>query len=218
MAMAQFSCPRCDVELVRERRASDEFDLHRCDRCRGLWVDGEDIVWIYPALRYHGDRIGELLAKGARRDTSVARCPRGHDGTLEFPFFDLWLDLCESCHGLWLDGGEVDFVQRAARDEDGLPNVVRHGGAYREDRSIETQMVSCSACRRDVHPRRTYLSADGAICDSCIDIDRMSRELEEDTPLAKLKRAPGKLLRFLGDLLDRDGRRLARGGFTNWNL
>lgn len=214
--MVQFSCPRCDVELVRERHASDELDLHGCDRCKGLWIEGADIVWLYPALRYHGGRIGELLEKGARRDTAIARCPHGHDRTLEFPFFDVWLDLCESCHGLWLDGSEVDFVQRAAKEEDGLPKIVRQG--YREDRRAEIEMVSCSACRRDVHPRRTYLSAEGAICDSCVDIDRMSHELEEDTPLAKLKRAPRTVLRFLGDLLDRDGRRHARAGFTNWNL
>jgi Zn-finger nucleic acid-binding protein len=180
-----------------------------------MWVDGEDIVWLYPALRHHGARIGELLERGARRETALARCPHGHERMLEFPFFDLWLDLCESCHGLWIDGDELDFVQQAAKEEDGLPKV---GGAYRDDRRVATQLVCCSACQREVHPRRTYLSAEGVICDSCVEIDHMSRELGEDTPLAKLKRAPGRVLRFLGDLLDRDGKRLARGGFTNWNL
>jgi hypothetical protein len=30
--------------------------------------------------------------------------------------------------------------------------------------------------------------------------------------------SPARLLRFFGDLLDADGKRLRRGGFTSWNL
>jgi hypothetical protein len=69
-----------------------------------------------------------------------------------------------------------------------------------------------------VHPRRTYLTADGAVCDACVEIDEISAQMEEATPIARLKRAPGKLLRFFGMLLDADGKRLRGGGFTNQTL
>jgi Zn-finger nucleic acid-binding protein len=214
--MSDFNCPRCDVALLTERHPSDELDLHRCNRCGGVWVDGADVGWVYPALRHHGARVEELLRRGARRETSIPRCPRGHHDAIEFPFFDLWLDLCESCHGLWLDGSEVTFASRAAREQDGLPEAALGDTPYRvAHEAPTTPRIRCSACEREVHPRRTYLTADGAVCDDCVELEELSEQMADDASLARLKRAPARLLRFLGGLLDADGKRLRRGGFTN---
>jgi len=189
--------------------------VHRCDRCHGHWIDGKDVGWLYPALRHHGTRIVELLKLGARRESSFERCPRGHDDAIEFPFFDLWLDICESCHGLWIDGAETSFVERAATDSDGLPKLSERDGPYRTQKPTETR-VSCGVCRNTVHPRRTYLTADGAVCDNCVEIEGMSTQLDDGSALSQLKRAPGKLLRFFGALLDSDGKRVKRSGFSNF--
>ncbi|MCA9621415.1 MAG: zf-TFIIB domain-containing protein, partial [Myxococcales bacterium] len=174
-------CPRCDIALTTERHPSEEVELHRCIDCHGVWVDGDDIAWVAPGLRRHGARITELLAKGARRETSMPACPRGHGDAIEFPFFDLWLDLCETCHGVWLDGAEVAFVERAGQEADGLPEVARHGGAYREQEAVASETVTCVACGEAVHPRRTYLTGDGAVCDTCVEVRKMSEEMEGDT-------------------------------------
>jgi len=189
--------------------------MHRCDHCQGLWIDGEDLVWVFPALAHHGRRIGELLARGARRETSVARCALGHEDALEFPFFDLWLDLCERCHGLWLDGTEVSFVERVAQESDGLPDLRKRGTAYRASEA-SPERVECQACHEQVHPRRTYLSAEGAICDACVEIERMADALEDERAENELKRAPRRLLRLLGDMLDERGKALKKSGFLNW--
>ncbi|MEZ4445007.1 MAG: zf-TFIIB domain-containing protein [Polyangiaceae bacterium] len=211
-------CPRCDIALTTERHPSEEVELHRCIDCHGVWVDGDDIAWVAPGLRRHGARITELLAKGARRETSMPACPRGHGDAIEFPFFDLWLDLCETCHGVWLDGAEVAFVERAGQEADGLPEVARHGGAYREQEAVASETVTCVACGEAVHPRRTYLTGDGTVCDTCVEVRKMSEEMEGDTLGARLMKGPRRFLRFVGELLDRDGKRLRRGGFTNQSL
>jgi len=174
-----------------------------------------DVHWVAPALSRHRSRVSELLACGARRGTGISRCARGHETTLEFPFFDLWLDLCETCHGLWLDGDEERFVQRAGATDTGLePAPI--DGAYRSRASGDR--ATCHQCERCVHPRRTYLSAEGPICDDCAEVGDMAQQLEDDRLANKVKRAPKRLLEMMGELLDRDGRRLRRGGFTNWNL
>jgi Zn-finger nucleic acid-binding protein len=199
-------CPRCGISLERRRDASDEVDVHACTRCGGWWVNGVDVVWLYPALKSHGRRIHELVERGARRDTSIDRCPYGHRDALEFPFFDVSLDLCETCHGLWLDGDEIRFVGKTAIESDGLPS----------DDETMNERVDCVLCKKSVHPRRTLVTADGAVCDGCAELEASGERLEAAQPMNKLRRAPGKLLQVIGKVLDADGKRLKRSGFTTW--
>ena len=214
--MIDMHCPRCRTALTVEPRAGGDAEAHRCMRCYGIWLDGCDVGWIAPALKRHGARVEELLERGARRGTGIGACPRGHGVTLEFPFFDLWLDLCESCHGLWLDGDETRFVENAGREELGLAETA--GSPHRGQNQVGSERVACTVCAKSVHPRRTFLSADGTVCDDCVEIQNMADELDDDRIGSRLRRAPGKLLRLFGKLLDADGKRLRRGGFTNWNL
>lgn len=205
------SCPRCDVAL---EPPPDDFSTRdvsrRCHRCHGAWVDGDVVGVAHPALREHGRRVADLLTLGARE--REAKCPRCARIMLEFPFFDLWLDLCEGCHGLWIDGDERAFVSKAAAVEDGLPERPAEAG-YRAHAQpeVEVERVTCTGCSQRVHPRRTLLTADGAVCDHCVEIDAMSRTLRDDTPAERLARLPSTLLRWFGTLLDLDGKLRQRG-------
>jgi Zn-finger nucleic acid-binding protein len=184
----------------------DDFETRevaqRCHRCLGAWVDGDRVGVAFPALRQHGQRIRELSEVGAREEG--VRCPRCREAMLEFPFFDLWLDICETCHGMWLDGDERRFVEQAAQHEDGLPE--RAAGGYRGRRREREERVTCIGCSADVHPRRTLLTGDGPVCDHCVEVERMSAVLGETSPGEKVARAPGRLLGWLSRLLDASGR------------
>ena len=203
-------CPRCRIALTTP---PDDFSTrevaHRCARCHGQWIAGHHVGVVFPALAAHGKRLAELIELGAREGTE---CPSCRDAMLEFPFFDLWLDLCERCHGLWLDGDEAAFVEKSARDEDGLPERTNPGG-YRANAQAEprTRLVTCIECEKDVHPRRTILSGDGPICDSCVEIEAMSESLRASSGLKSLAREPGRLLKVLARMLDLKGKLLQRG-------
>ena len=155
--MPLLDCPRCH-QLLRDPTdvgPPEAVAGHHCDSCDGVWLPGDRLAVVYPALKDHGDRISELLDKGARRGT-VVTCPSCGADTLEFPFFDLWLDLCERCHGVWIDGEETHFVKKHARRDDGVP-----GSAATDAR------VTC-ACGASIHPRRTLMTAEGPLCDDCV--------------------------------------------------
>ena len=209
--MRELACPRCLValEAPSELLMSEDLD-HTCPQCHGAWVEGSHVGLAYPALRRHATRIAELLSYGAKEEDTL--CPHCRTEMLEFPFFDLQLDLCEHCHGMWVDGHEAKFVKAAASDADGLP-VQRPTTGYRANAAptVETERVRCTECAKEVHPRRTLLTADGAVCDHCVEIDRMSDQLHAEHPWRVLASTPGKLLSLLSKLLDADGKFKQRG-------
>ena len=107
---ASLSCPRCDVMLDRFVRAAAPGErgvvADMCERCGGTWLDGEEVGPVYPALARLAERQADLHA-AARSSGGIGKCPRCRGVALEFPFFDLWLDHCARCHGLWIDGNEL---------------------------------------------------------------------------------------------------------------
>jgi Zn-finger nucleic acid-binding protein len=183
---------------------------HSCHQCEGMWVEGNRVGVAYPALRHHAKRIVELIELGAIEHG--ATCPRCDVSMIQFPFFDLWLDLCDSCHGMWVDGYETRFVGKTAAHEDGLP---RKGGAtgYRDNAAAQasTAFVKCTDCLEDVHPRRTMLTAVGPVCDHCVEVDDMARELQDESGLRSLADKPRRLLSWLTKVLDAKGRLIQRG-------
>ena len=196
-------CPRCDIAL--EPKSVRETTLHVCGGCEGVWVDGDRVAGLYPALRHHAKRIDELLDAGARFGHGIVHCPRCKNESLEFPFFDLWLDLCEQCHGVWLDGDEVGFVGRVPGEERGLPPREIAKG-YRDEQAL-VQQVSCRECGNEVHPRRTVLTGEGPVCDHCVEVERMAAELERTSGSRGLLAKVVRPFQLLLELLDHSGRK-----------
>lgn len=197
-------CPRCRVEL-----GAQEQGRLCCPDCAGAWVDGTQVADAYPALRHHARRIDELLDAGARRGRGIEICPDCGARSVEFPFLHVWLDLCPQCYGIWLDGPEVAVVSAAADDVDGLPDPAQLAGGYRAA-APSTCRLQCVACHRDVHPTRTFITADGVLCDDCVDLQERSEALQDAPILRRARTIVGKLFGGLWGALDADGRRVGR--------
>jgi Zn-finger nucleic acid-binding protein len=172
---APLSCPRCAAPLERFLRSAAPGEssviADMCDHCGGMWLDGDEVVVVYPALAHLAERHDDLHA-AKRAAGGIGACPRCRGVALEFPFFDLWLDHCARCHGLWIDGDEL-LALAATRDrEDGLPPPApapEESGGYRTQ-AVSAALrgeVACSRCQATLALADTVLTRRGPMCATC---------------------------------------------------
>ena len=109
-------CVKCEGQLVTVR--VDGIDVDQCDRCAGIWFDAHELSRV---LRRRGaaaalaGRVKPAAGSG-EHDERRGRCPRckgeGYLVRLALPRATIHVDSCAICGGKWLDGGEIDLLQR----------------------------------------------------------------------------------------------------------
>ena len=105
-------CPCCAVdELI-----SQDFygqDVESCLNCNGLWFEREELNKALSAADNDDDnvklenRYGEHLGGS---DKHCHDCDNGLDKYHLMPGFEIEIDACSECHGVWLDNDELDKV------------------------------------------------------------------------------------------------------------
>jgi Zn-finger nucleic acid-binding protein len=100
-------------EMVRGINASIEMDI--CTKCGGSWFDKDELAKI--------DKITEPVAFEFRRlpkqqeQMETLKCPHCNPDQLLLKAVHprdvkVILDFCPGCHGIWLDRGELNAIQR----------------------------------------------------------------------------------------------------------
>jgi uncharacterized protein len=106
-------CPRCKTEL-RQTDCGEvglvAVDL--CPGCRGMWVDEGELDVLDDSVSSNAELLDYQKVEGVEE---LLDCPRCSDERL-LPMTppeakELVIDRCESCHGFWLDEGELDKVR-----------------------------------------------------------------------------------------------------------
>lgn len=106
-------CPKCGTAL--ESKTLGTIPVDQCPSCQGIWFDEKELQSVL--TRSHD------LHRGLHRSTGEpslnqkrGTCPRDKSGMLR-AFSStgerVVLDMCPDCHGLWLDGGELDRLIKA---------------------------------------------------------------------------------------------------------
>lgn len=105
-------CVKCEGELVRVR--VDDVDVDQCDRCGGIWFDAHEMERVIRT-----GHVEALAGRGSPRPEDDARrghCPRcrgeGYLVQIATPDARFHVDTCAICGGKWLDGGEIDALDR----------------------------------------------------------------------------------------------------------
>lgn len=139
-----------------------------CLACGGLWLDGGEVALAYPALAVLGERRADVMAVGDA-STSIGACPRCAMPSLEVPFFDVSLDVCTTCFGVWIDGDELEALSRTMDRGDGLPVPDEIVGGYRTAAVgvMTKQLAKCALCDKQVPLRSTRSTPRGAVCEAC---------------------------------------------------
>jgi len=110
-------CPICALALAPKTYADQTVDV--CEICRGIWCDSGELGTLVNAL-ISADKVptgGSPSAAEARQhedhDRQTKPCPRCAQMTESFNFAydsNIFLNRCNACNGIWLDGGELRSV------------------------------------------------------------------------------------------------------------
>jgi Zn-finger nucleic acid-binding protein len=158
------ACPRCNVQLVA-REVDETVTVDECATCKGVWIDGPELMTACRTLAHLPDRRGEVELTG-RQGAGIAKCPRCESIPYEIRIIGEDVDFCTRCAGAWIDGG-------AEREAVGLTlerkRRVGKGGAYREvvDQSVSIDAIKCASCSERIPFKTTFATEEGFICNVC---------------------------------------------------
>ncbi len=109
-------CLNCGAEMANNRIATARepiaYDL--CESCGALWLDAGELDKM--AFRVEGSIEASSYEPLAQPETDPKPCPRCDNAHLYRVHFldatDIVLRRCRSCGGFWLDGGQLDALDR----------------------------------------------------------------------------------------------------------
>ena len=109
-------CPKCQ-HPAEDFQTSAGVTVNFCQGCKGLWFDeGEFARYCQTA-----SDLAHLTSRLQEAHPTSFTCPRCvHSLLCELPYQQggaLLIDWCPTCHGVWLDAGELQKIQRLALDE-----------------------------------------------------------------------------------------------------
>ncbi|MBC7880063.1 MAG: zf-TFIIB domain-containing protein [Anaerolineae bacterium] len=105
-------CPRCTIYDLKTVKIED-LEVDQCEECLGIWCDIGEMKALVEQTN-----LGDLKITGkpgGLRTIVPLSCPR--DGkTLvmikDLKAADIEIDICPTCAGRWLDGGELDRLRQ----------------------------------------------------------------------------------------------------------
>jgi Zn-finger nucleic acid-binding protein len=109
-------CLSCGTEMmnydVKTRHGEISYDT--CEKCGSLWLDAGELDKM--AFQVEGSIEYCSQEKDDRLDPKAMKCPRcdnsdlGRVRFLGYP--DIILHRCDNCGGFWLDGGELNIIDK----------------------------------------------------------------------------------------------------------
>jgi|SRR6185503_6347554 len=117
---ANLACVKCTSILDRASFEGLEVDL--CPRCGGLWLDRGEITRASRLPESEIARLRGLLVESGGPpplpSTHLRPCPACNGSLSEVLLGNVHVDYCSSCHGIFLDRGELEQALAAVRVHD----------------------------------------------------------------------------------------------------
>lgn len=114
------ACVKCTSVLDRATFEGLEVDL--CPRCGGLWLDRGEITRAARLPESEIARLRGLLVESSGPpplpSTHLVPCPACNGNLAEVLLGNVHVDYCSSCHGIFLDRGELEQALTAVRARD----------------------------------------------------------------------------------------------------
>ncbi len=102
-------CPKCMVIMKQKhiKQEGPELLVDHCDECQSYWFDRGEIKKIIRDPQYHK----YMITHDGMEKWERFPCPRC-GGHLSMKFvFNIEVDECDECGGVWLDGGELSALK-----------------------------------------------------------------------------------------------------------
>jgi len=100
-------CPKCQDRLVEKTIRKTGVRVDTCPACHGMWFECGELQ--ATLLTVEGDIVPSADARATPRQCpacGIAMTAFSYSGT------DVTVDLCEQCHGVWLDVGELRMLEK----------------------------------------------------------------------------------------------------------
>ncbi|MFZ0819750.1 MAG: zf-TFIIB domain-containing protein [Candidatus Acidiferrales bacterium] len=110
------NCLNCGTEMTNNEVVTkkDRISYDMCEKCGSLWLDAGELDKM--AFQVDGDIEFCERGKDAEAEKHKKKCPRCDNSDLEKVRFleseDIFLHYCRNCGGFWLDGGELDLIDK----------------------------------------------------------------------------------------------------------
>jgi len=114
------NCLTCDQEMVNIfiQTKGSQISYDTCESCGSLWLDAGELDKM--AFKVAGSVEYSSKDKAESISNKTRSCPRCDGVELDKVTFigcrDIVLDHCKNCGGFWLDGGELDLINKELTD------------------------------------------------------------------------------------------------------
>jgi len=157
-------CPRDGAPLAPHER--DAPGIARCTDCHGVWASSAAAGALHRALP-HLERARAQVLASPRHGTGVAACPGCGAAPVAVSFYEVPLDWCAGCGGVWLDGPELGSLDERVRALGGSLDAARSPFRVAPVQGVVAGTVTCGACGVAVPVNRSFLTSDGTRCVPC---------------------------------------------------
>ncbi len=127
-------CPRCRTPMKAEyvQKLGPDVRIDVCETCGGSWFDRGEL-----AQTINSRPIAEKLTEPPIRGTmSPIACPRCGGRMRVRREWDVEVDVCISCEGVWLDHGELEQLEEQAQLDDEEAKRRKEASFYRAIREL----------------------------------------------------------------------------------
>lgn len=136
-------CPQCGGML--RTIEYEGIQIETCGNCKGEWLDDAELKHVVQAREVRFDEqerraiasatgITGVKVADVDRDLVCPKCGGQTDAINYGGDTGIIIDRCTMCHGIWLDGGELEQIQKLVEGwEDGLAaDLAKHGARLRQ--------------------------------------------------------------------------------------
>lgn len=131
---APIDCPRCKKPMKAEyvQKLGPDVRIDVCESCGGSWYDRGEL-----AQTINSRPIATKLTEAPIRGTmSPIACPRCGGRMRVRKEWDVEVDVCISCQGVWLDHGELEQLEEQAELSDEETKRRKEASFYRAIREL----------------------------------------------------------------------------------
>lgn len=112
-------CPKCLGILEKEDfLASDKdvVEVEKCPLCHGFWFDRGELSTVLNSKNVIVDEaMPSTIPRTTELDLKIGNCPRCKKLMVRVPSMQdrrIFIDYCYVCDGFWVDGGEMDQLEK----------------------------------------------------------------------------------------------------------
>ena len=108
-------CPRCELNMVQ--LTVGDITLDECRNCGGIWCDDKEIDGLARMIRLPHNLFNRYPVEehSSTKLPGERDCPSCKQRLTVVPYLGVPLEMCQKCHGFWLDYGVLKRVLQAKR-------------------------------------------------------------------------------------------------------